>query len=89
MGLRRILVCAALVLGFGAVTVPAGSPVANADAVDCVDYLYWKHFDGFIISSACGLGEDGNVRSCQDILAWANVRPQDVVEEACRLAAQP
>ncbi|GAB3003511.1 hypothetical protein GCM10027184_70520 [Saccharothrix stipae] len=56
MGLRPILACAALVLGFGAVPALTGAPMANADAVDCIDYLYWKHFDGFIISACVRAG---------------------------------
>lgn len=88
MRLRRIVLSAALVLGSAATAVTA-APVAGADAVDCHFYLAFKGFSGLIIDSGCGFGEEGDVETCEDILEWANVKPQAVVEEACRLAATP
>ncbi|MFE9746920.1 hypothetical protein ACFYOT_18620 [Saccharothrix saharensis] len=89
MGFRRIVLFAALVLGLGTAPALAAAPVASADALDCIDYLYWKHFDGLIISHACVLGEEGNVQACESTLTWMNVTPPAVVEEACELATRP
>ncbi|MCC8244880.1 hypothetical protein [Saccharothrix luteola] len=89
MRLRRLLRCAALVLGLSAATAVAGPPVATADAADCHFYLLMQGHGGLIVDSACGFGEDGNVETCKSILVWANVTPQAVVDEACRLASLP
>lgn len=89
MRLRRIVLCAALVLGFTAASAVTGAPVAGADTVDCHFYLAFQGFSGFIIDTGCGFGADGNVEACKDILEWMHVNPQAVVDEACRLAAAP
>ena len=89
MRLRRILRCAALVIGLGAATAVTGAPVATADAADCHFYLLLQGHGGVIVDSACGFGEDGNVQTCESILRWMNVTPQAVVDEACRLASLP
>lgn len=66
MRLRRILLCAALVLGF--TTTVTWTPIAAADTVDCHFHLTFKGHRGLIIDSACGLGRDGNLEARKDIL---------------------
>jgi hypothetical protein len=86
---RRVVLCAALVLGFTTAPAAVGTPVAGATAVDCHFYLWWKGFSGVIIDSGCGFGEDGAIETCEMILGYMNVTPPEVVKEACRLAALP
>lgn len=54
MRLRRILRCAALVVGLSAATAVTGAPVATADAADCHFYLLLQGHGGVIVDSACG-----------------------------------
>jgi hypothetical protein len=87
--MRRLLLCAALVLGFTTAPAVVATPIASADGGDCKLYLMLKFYSGLIIDIACGYGEDGDIETCQGLLDWEGVKPYEVVKEACWLASQP
>ncbi|MFC5056452.1 hypothetical protein [Saccharothrix xinjiangensis] len=87
--MRRLLLCAALVLGFTAAPAITGTSVAGADSLDCKFYLFFEGFSGKLVDIGCASGANGDAVLCDFGLQIAGVQPQEVIDEACRRAALP